>query len=750
MPRHINPDDPNRKANAPYNFVPLPNKILTVNDGFEVNGKKEKLWEKHDKYVPGTHSGWIDLTLKTLTPLFIRGPITKVGEGWDNRDSLMRAEPFTNKDGVPVIPGSSLRGMIRSLVEVLSFSKIAQVTDEKPFFRTFDTKSRIGQEYVSRMLVGGNKPSGGFIAKIDEKWFISPAVEVLRVHHDLLNACNCGIPESSHDDLKYHPSWHCQNQSCWFQRSDDDRSKVDRVSLNEKIGWERATLVLSGYINNKHHEFLFLDKDDSMQFEIPEHIWRRFHDREQVSQWQKEAFPKSSPPQVGRKSDGGLRDGEPVFYVLNEHAENQNNSDSLVFLGRAQMFRYPYDLSPNDLISNELSSAGVDIAEALFGKVGKEMIKGRVCFEDSIAKGEKSECFEEVIVPRILATPKITCFQHYLTQNGTQTQKKLTTYLKGDYTTVRGHKYYWHRWEAEKGIDLVKEENRYNELLTDLQLPRPRDKQHTLIIPVKKDVEFIGRIRFSNLSDVELGALLAALNLPDGCACKLGMGKPLGLGSIKIDANLSLIESNARYRGWGNDGVSNGDVNTFIEAFERRVIDHAKASKETMNDSMSGLSKIGRLQALYTLLDWDNKLPIEETEYMALEKFKELRVLPSPHKVAKLKEPDWESDPPHPAQLEISEMCNYTHDVVAPKLATIKPFLVQKKPIGKGQILRGELKRKDESWVAVFDGDEREAVITNKDKIPYDLPEGSKAEFLIMDQSKKKGIKARFEKLIDN
>lgn len=750
MPRHVNPDVPERTATAPYNFVPLPNKILTVDDGVEVNGKNEKLWEMHDQFVPGSHNGWIDLTLKTLTPLFIRGPITKIDKEWYKGDSRLRAEPFTNKNGVPAIPGSSLRGMIRSLVEVLSFSKITPVTDERPFFRTFDTKSRIGQEYVARMLVDGNKPSGGFITKINEKWFITPAAEVLRVHHNLLNACNCGIPASSHDDLKYHPSWHCQNKPCWFLRSDNDTRKVSRLSLEEKDGWENGVLVLSGFIDNKHHEFIFLGQDTSRRIEIPESIWRRFHDREQVSQWQKEAFSKNSPPQVGRKSDGSLRDGEPVFYIVNEHDKSQNNPDSLIFLGRAQMFRYPYDLSPNDLISNELSEAGLDITEAIFGKIGQKTIKSRVYFDDSIAKGDQSACCENVIVPRILSSPKFTCFQHYLTQNGNQSKKKLTTYLKGDYTTLRGHKFYWHRWDDEKGIDLVKEEERYNELLRDLQLPQPRDKQHTLIRPVKKDIEFSGRIRFSNLSDMELGALLAALNLPDGCAHKLGMGKPLGLGSIEINTKLSLIEREERYSAWGNDGISNYDADDFIRAFEKAVINHASASNEAITESMYGLSKIGRLQALYAVLDWSKKLPNEKTEYMALETFKERRVLPTPHKVAKLEEPDWKSDLPHPAQLELNEEGNCTHDVVVPKLVTKKPSLAQIKPIGKGQILQGELKRKNESWVAVFDGDEREAVITNKDKIPYDLPEGSKAEFFIMDQSKRKGIKVRFEQLIDN
>lgn len=66
------------------------------------------------------------------------------------------------------------------------------------------------------------------------------------------------------------------------------------------------------------------------------------------------------------------------------------------------------------------------------------------------------------------------------------------------------------------------------------------------------------------------------------------------------------------------------------------------------------------------------------------------------------------------------------------------------KPINKGQTLSGTLKRKDETWIAVFD--EREAVISNPDKVPDGTADGSKAEFYILAASKK-GIRARFEKL---
>ncbi|MCI0421906.1 MAG: type III-B CRISPR module RAMP protein Cmr6 [Acidobacteria bacterium] len=66
------------------------------------------------------------------------------------------------------------------------------------------------------------------------------------------------------------------------------------------------------------------------------------------------------------------------------------------------------------------------------------------------------------------------------------------------------------------------------------------------------------------------------------------------------------------------------------------------------------------------------------------------------------------------------------------------------KPINKGQNRSGMLKRKDDTWIAIFD--EREAVISNPDRVPEDTGDGATAEFFIQEASKKR-IRARFERL---
>ena len=57
------------------------------------------------------------------------------------------------------------------------------------------------------------------------------------------------------------------------------------------------------------------------------------------------------------------------------------------------------------------------------------------------------------------------------------------------------------------------------------------------ITPIKRGSHFHAKVRFQNLSELELGALLTVFDLAgagETAAYKLGQGKSLGLGSVKM------------------------------------------------------------------------------------------------------------------------------------------------------------------------------------------------------------------------
>jgi CRISPR-associated protein (TIGR03986 family) len=641
-PRHINPTDPQRKASAPYNFVPLPNSIFTVEDGIEVLGQQVKPWQAHDSFIPGTHSGWLNLTITTVTPLYIRAPVTlRKDRTWDTRDSRLRPSSYCRPDGRLAIPGSSLRGMMRALVEILSFGKIQPVSRAKPFFRTV-APDRIGELYRQRILAGEG-PRGGLICKEGDDWAIEPC-DVLRVPKVLL-------PKSTHNGNL--PVWDHQHRKCWLQ---DNDGLVSMIVFEERsgTGWRRGILVLTGLVPNKRKEFVFVQRiGGTDKLLIPQNIWQRFHDDDQITQWQEQAFPWNKPKPQSRRAAGHLGVGEPVFFVADLSRKSSNNPDGLVFLGRAGMFRLPYDVSPEDLVPAHLRTGSLDLAEAMFGRVGESTaIKGRVFFEDAVAVSEPSTCLEPVIVPRILSSPKVTTFQHYLTQDGTKPARELTTFIDGDHTAIRGHKLFWSRWDKAQGLNAVKVEIRHDEIATELQQPDPHDTQHTIIQPVKAGIIFRGRVRFENLTDIELGALLEAASLPPRCHHRIGMGKPLGLGTIKIDAQLNLIDRALRYGSWQASGVRHSqDGHAFRQAFHNTILRHAENTDETLIENRPGLRRIARLDALYLMLEWDSdsRPAFPSTSYMELPRFRQRPVLPTPHSVAGASEPSWAHDPPHPA-----------------------------------------------------------------------------------------------------
>ncbi|MCI0556766.1 MAG: RAMP superfamily CRISPR-associated protein, partial [Anaerolineae bacterium] len=121
LPKHSNPtqlrydekDNVYVQAHAPYNFVPLPEKMVPAQP-----------LPDYGIYHPELLTGWIDCTLETCSPTYIRGMMTEQQYkefGEKGSDELTPEQkdaraPFysTSEDKKPVIPGSSLRGMIRT------------------------------------------------------------------------------------------------------------------------------------------------------------------------------------------------------------------------------------------------------------------------------------------------------------------------------------------------------------------------------------------------------------------------------------------------------------------------------------------------------------------------------------------------------------------------------------------------------------------------------------------------------------
>lgn len=101
---------------SPYNFVPTNNEIFTnPSDSYDL------LQYCQDVPFKDAECGIIRGTIENISPLFIRN-----GHG-QNTDDLYSSYFESNNDKIYFIPATSIKGMLRNILEILSFAKM------KPF-----------------------------------------------------------------------------------------------------------------------------------------------------------------------------------------------------------------------------------------------------------------------------------------------------------------------------------------------------------------------------------------------------------------------------------------------------------------------------------------------------------------------------------------------------------------------------------------------------------------------------------------
>jgi len=257
----------------------------------------------------------------------------------------------------------------------------------------------------------------------------------------------------------------------------------------------------------------------------------------------------------------------------------------------------------------------IDMAEAIFGN--ETSFAGRVFFEDAPLQGNSNDLKMGERTPKILSGPKPTTFQHYLVQ-GRDDIHSLNHYNTN--ASIRGHKLYWHKsgnnWEETRQQEITK-----------------HGTQYTTINPMKPGAKFVGRIRFENLSNIELGALLLTLDLPEGCCHKLGMGKPLGLGSIRISPKLFLSERKERY----SSLMAEWELPESQKVAEMKSSFKKFIGQTIMGDENQSFWEIPRMKELKTILELELGTRLEQkNEYMTItqgNEFKNRPILPLPSKV---------------------------------------------------------------------------------------------------------------------
>lgn len=666
-PKHTNPAQPRRDkgqgiwARAPYNFVPLPEQMVVAQEPLP-----------QDRYIG--LSGWITCELSTQSPTYIRGLMTetafeaqgkKRADALTEEEKLARApfyatEPDNRMEGypVPVIPGSSLRGMVRSLVEIAAYGRVRWVGSEPTFtFRAVaaardDPLRRPYEEVMGRY---GRNVRAGYLEQRGDEWYILPAITpesiglpeqsaYLKVkERDISTGAIPGYVRLNSPD--YRPGYYEVTFDMEVRRGGRGSFVAIRNVGAPEAGHKHqyhGTLVCSGNmletndtgeLRRKNHALLFPNDPKAKPLKISSQTVRDY--RVGLTPFQEEKL---------WGNPGCLKHGGPVFYVAEE--------GEVVAFGHSPNFRVPARLpgeeraaTPRDFVPQELmTDPRPDLADALFGWVEEEgsgppkQRAGRVVFQDAHFVDAESGVWyrPEPIAPHVLSGPKPTTFQHYLVQDreaGHNPDDKVSLAHYGtapSETQIRGYKRYWHKG-ADPNITASASEHQH-------------EKQLTRVMPLKPGVTFTFRVRFENLRDEELGALLWALALPgdpDAVYChKLGMGKPLGMGAVKITPKLFVQDRPARYQklfgegsGW-HDTAEEAPFAPYIKHFEDYIL-----SQIEIRGGVQRFPELKRIQMLLATLQWreGDEDWLEATRYMEIEygvdkvnEYKERPVLPDP------------------------------------------------------------------------------------------------------------------------
>lgn len=574
------------KATAPYNFVSLPEKTLPA------PSEKAELF-----------SGEILLELETLTPLFIGGNGSKT------------FAPVA----APIIPGSSLRGMFKNIFKVVTCGafrgrtdnqkKGEDFNDEHIYFRCLMTTRNspawmgdLNKLYNGRMigtrrgkdgkqrLVKNARP-GFLIRTKDNKFFIAPSIYATDRKDDKIlireyeKKYRTTIPERNSGSERDSSCVKWDGGTAYIITGSQRRDRLCDAAAYAKLNDDRKKRAGKQFI--RFTKISYVDWSRDHWIALPDDVQTSYeHDRNRrgVNLFKDKGILKRTEiEQLTGKTLPDVKTLIPCHY-LEERGQ-------VTAFGHGQCFRIPYQNRIGDAVKISGNDA-LDFADVVFGN---QELASRVYFEDA-APITTSELNEATAHP--LMQPNPTSYQFYLQQGG-----KTLNHWDSVGAQVRGYKFYWHNaapdWQANE-----------NEL--QLDSGKTPDKRLTKeMTPLKQGSKFASKIRFKNLSAIELGAFMMIfdLNGAKNAAYKIGQGKPFGFGSVKITPKLFLEDETAYTELFDDNGWKNPcrqeNPDAYLAAFKSYLAE--KNMSDTWRNVMAELNKILDW-SLTSRADWKYKI----------------------------------------------------------------------------------------------------------------------------------------------
>jgi len=616
---------------APFNFVPTSDKIFYPSWADQVS---------HDVPFKNGQSGEIDITLTAETPFYIRnGHNTETDENDIIKNEFSN---YTNAQGEKqfFIPATSLKGMFRNVLEIMSFGKMNVDKRLKYTTREWDNKT----VYPLKELNNQKKIECGWLKlRKNGSYVIENCGKPYRINHRRIGEYldtnilretfkrNASIKLNEKQSIiengksvmvdpktakykyyllnKYREEFYDVN----FSKDDEFYNEFQKKRLIVADAGDEikttGTIVLTGQPDawtsdvqeqragkqnvGKFYEFVFPNYEDDAEIPVKDLVYEQFRlahkDSDDWNFWKNNI----------NESEGGV----PVFF--------RANGKKLTDFGLAFLYKLPFKYSAKELYDNTINNKAneadqSDLADLIFGytKVDEannpKALKGRVQFSHAKAEGQPkyfNDCSPDKPLKTVLGSPKASYYPLYIEQKGE----------RGTVGDDRANKCKKYKTYHDKNARLSGWK-RYP-VKSETKLQTPETENITVnFCPLAKGSVFKGKIRFHNLKDEELGALLSAISFHNNNSNlfhSLGLAKSQGFGKMKVNFSLNKVRVNNL-----NDTTKDvSDVNVFMSEFETLM------NQEVEPNWVASI----QLKELFTMAsDVSDKLKQTELQYMKM------------------------------------------------------------------------------------------------------------------------------------
>lgn len=498
----------------PYNFVSLDKKCNREHPNHSV----KEIFEQKDLLT-----GWIECVMTSKTPLFV--PHSANSDAFltflkrTSNNEVIKSYDFFSYDTVdgdrseqysePKIPGSEIRGVIRSAFEAVTASCMSCIDDEGEGDEIkgvlYKRTSEIGQ--LGRLVYNEEK----------EKWEIQPCTRA----KISIKTCEEKRVYDWDEGEEVSITLNKNQPITEIQRGSKGNMKQGYLHIGEKGENKRYESV---FILKEREKPLFIDQDSVDRLKLNIGLYQDLTVNIHKKDGKHNGYPKYS---IDHK-------GTLVYY---------KERKGIYYLSPAAISREVFHNRLKSLLKDFAPCGDIDKlcpACALFGMMSKKKsLASRLRFTDAwIANGSKKRALKDYYDPAVilpeLSSPKPSATEFYLQKPdgadlwnydyaGEWKEEKSRSIFNdiSAYTPqIRGRKFYWHHKidkapKEKKGLESVR---------------------NVCVRPLQKEISFTFKIYFDSISENELKNLCYVLSPSENRCHKLGMGKPLGLGSIKIDA----------------------------------------------------------------------------------------------------------------------------------------------------------------------------------------------------------------------